>query len=76
MRNEGEGYRPMPRDFYERWPQVGWSAAEATWRANGRSIARWIDRCGRDLMVKRRAEYLAAQRALRARERRKNFRLE
>ena len=76
MRNKREGYRPMPRDFYERWPQVGWSAAEATWRANGRSIARWVAECGRDHMTMRRKEYRAALEELRDRERRKNFRLE
>lgn len=74
-KRQRKGYRPMPRDFIERWPEVGWTAAEPEWRAHARTIARWVDEAGRKRMVARRKAYLADRRAKRARELPKTYRL-
>ena len=66
--------RTVPENFEERSPQVGWTGAESEWRAHARAIARWIDECGRTRMVAARKDYLAAQRRLRDRARRKCYR--
>lgn len=66
--------RRIPPDFEERWPEFGWGAAEEFWHAHARQIVRWLEQCGKDRMVARRAAHVAEKRALRARERRKNYR--
>lgn len=68
-------YRPLPRDFEALWPSVGWSGAELVWRAHARTIARWVDTCGRERMVLARKKYLEAQRAIAGRARRKRYSL-
>lgn len=64
------GYRPIPADFETRWPEVGWSGAEAEWNAHPRSIIRWLVECDRERMAARRKAHLHAQRELRALKRR------
>lgn len=66
-------YRPMPPDFRDRWPQVGWEGAREEWGAHSRSIARWIDEAGRTDMIAARKAYVAAEREVRARSRRKRY---
>ncbi len=69
-------YRGVPRDFVERWPQVGWgkvTGAEAEWNAHARTISRWLDECGRSEMILARKRYLDAQRAVAGRARRKRY---
>lgn len=68
-----QAYRPVPRDFVERWPDVGWSEAEIEWNAHARTIKRWLEECGMEAMQKARRERLAAIRALRSRSRRKRY---
>jgi len=70
----GRPPRPVPDDFVERWPAIGWSAAELEWRASACTICRWLAELGAGRMAARRREYLTAQRALRDRSRRKAFR--
>jgi hypothetical protein len=55
-------FRQRPRDFEERWPSIGWTAAELEWNAHARTIARWVDECGRDRMVLARKRWLDARR--------------
>lgn len=68
--------RPVPRDFEQRWPELGWSGAEAYWSAHARSIVRWLDDAGRDRLIAERSRFLREQRELRARLRQKGYRLE
>lgn len=70
----GRPARPVPADFEERWPTIGWSGAELEWQANWQTICRWLAELGSDRMAARRRTYLARQRDLRSRERRKVYR--
>lgn len=65
--------RPVPRNFVERWPLVGWEGAKEEWRAHSRTIARWVDECGRDRMVLARKAYKQAERQIQGRARRKRY---
>lgn len=66
-------YRQVPHDFVELWPQFGWGGAKEKWRAHGRTIERWVDECGRDRMVLARKAYVASERVVTSRARRKNY---
>lgn len=66
-------YRAVPGNFVALWPSIGWSAAEAVWQAHARTIARWVDECGRDRMVLARHAYLQAERVIQGRARRKRY---
>lgn len=70
----GRPLRPVPADFIDRWPQVGWEGAADEWGTHARVICRWVEECGREWMVARRAAYLRRERSLRDRERRKTYR--
>ena len=49
-------YRPCPPDFREMYIRLGWHYVDAHYGANWRTIARWIDECGRlELKVARAA---------------------
>lgn len=69
----GRPCRPVPADFVEKWPQFGWETAGEEWRCNNRTIQRWIDECGRSMMILARKRYREAQRAVASRARRKNY---
>jgi hypothetical protein len=69
----GRPLRPVPADFIERWPQIGWEGAADEWGTHPRVIRRWVELCGREWMVARRAAFLRRQRALRDRERCKAY---
>lgn len=66
-------YRPLPRNFVERWPRVGWSGAEMEWHAHARTVSRWLNECGRSEMIMARKAYLDAERAVQGRARRKRY---
>jgi hypothetical protein len=81
-----ERCRPVPDDFVELWPTVGWELAPEVWKCNPRSISRWLKQCGPELRRARREAVEAAriaeltklrtreaQRKLQARERRKRY---
>lgn len=59
-------FRPVPSDFPDRWPEFGWAAAPVEWRCHPRTIARWVDECGRDRLVLARKRWLDARRRRRA----------
>lgn len=49
-------YRPCPRDFRERYLEMGWDGIAEHYRTNWRCIMRWIDECGGEaLRAERRA---------------------
>lgn len=73
-RGERRPFRPIPADFVERWPELGWDGAKAEWRVHARSIERWLDESGRDRMVLRRKRYLDSLRYDRACHRREAVR--
>jgi hypothetical protein len=56
-------YRKRPKDFEDLWPTLGWSAAEAAFGAHARSIALWVNECGRDRMILARKKWLDRHRA-------------
>lgn len=70
----GRPVRPVPADFEDRWPVIGWTRAELEWQANWQTICRWLNELGAERMATRRRAYVARQRELRARERRKAYR--
>ena len=39
-------YRPCPRDFRERFLEMGWDGIEDHYRTNWRCIRRWIEEAG------------------------------
>lgn len=41
-------YRPLPRDFRERFLEMGWDGIEDHFNTNWRVIRRWIEEAGGD----------------------------
>lgn len=75
MTKRGRPPRPVPEDFEEVWPQVGWRGAEIRWNADWRTYSRWLDECGRERMTARRRAHVEAELKLRDQARRKAFRI-
>lgn len=48
--------RPLPRDFRERYLEMGWDGIEDHYRTNWRVIRRWIAEAGGDELKAARAE--------------------
>lgn len=67
MRGQQILYRPVPRDFPQTFIRVGWFGIEKHYRAHARTIARWIDICGREALVAARADYVRENRKRRRR---------
>jgi hypothetical protein len=66
-------YRPVPRDFEEKWPQHGWTSGKEYWRCHSRTLERWIDECGRARLTLLRKRYVEAMRTVTSRARRKRY---
>ena len=54
-------YRPPPRDFRERYAEIGWGGIVEHYRTNWRCVARWIEECGGDELRARRSEITGCQ---------------
>lgn len=52
------GYRPVPRDFPAEFVRVGWGGIEKHFHAHAKTIARWMEVCGRDGLRQARADYV------------------
>lgn len=50
--------RPCPRDFRERYVELGWGAIGEHYHASWRCIRRWLLECGRDELKKERAAHV------------------
>lgn len=55
-------YRPCPKDFEQRFIELGWDGIKDAFHANTRTIARWLDECGKERLVALRDEHLRATR--------------
>jgi hypothetical protein len=51
-------YRPVPRDFEETFVRIGWGEIESHYRAHAKTIAKWLEVCGRDRLRAARAAYV------------------
>jgi len=56
--NRPSAWRPCPRDFRDRYIELGWESIQEHYRAGWPVIARWIDECGRDELKAARSEYV------------------
>lgn len=54
-------YRPVPRDFPEKFVQVGWRGIEKEFHAHAKTIRRWMEICGYDSLRAQRAAFVAQQ---------------
>lgn len=50
--------RPCPRDFRERYIELGWETIAEHYRANWRCVRRWIDETGREELRQARAAHV------------------
>jgi hypothetical protein len=50
--------RPCPKDFREKFIELGWGGIGVHYHASWRCIRRWVLECGRDELKKERAAYV------------------
>jgi hypothetical protein len=60
-------YRPVPRGFPETFVRVGWGGIEKEFHAHAKTIKRWMIICGREALIKARADFVRENRHKRRR---------
>lgn len=58
-------YRPKPRDFRERYVEIGWDGIVEHYGTNWRVVCRWMEEEGREGLIAARAAFVEAKREAR-----------
>lgn len=58
----GRPRRRRPADFEQRFVELGWELTPEHYCVHNRSIARWLEECGRARLSAARSEFVRAQR--------------